>query len=398
MPTIRGGVRGRPPPCRRLPELGGPRGDVRGDAGGSCSTPPCSNGSARSVCDAVTGRPGSVRMLHELERSNAFLIPLDTRREWYSYHHLFRELLRHELAIDDPERARDLHRRASAWHRDHGRPVRGDPPRHCGRRDRGRDRADPAPLDRFPERRAPRDPARLGRRTPARQRVGRSATVPGAGRPRCRRWAGSPRRSSGWPRPPEARTTTLAPGRPGLAGLRGRRVTGDQPLLPRRRARDGRDGPSGAPTRGGRIRLLAQRAPHHVRRRRVPQRRRRRPPRALLDDAVTASERSHHSLALVHALGWCALVHAELGEPDRADQALADADALQRREPGLANYFGMSMTHVARGELLQRQGRLERSRRSADPRRRAGSTRQREVRPVLRPAHPRRGEGPARRS
>ena len=32
--------------------------------------------------------------------------------------------------------------------------------------------------------------------------------------------------------------------------------------------------------------------------------------------------------------------------------------ALRRREPGLANYFGMSMTHVARGELLQRQDRL----------------------------------------
>lgn len=79
----------------------------------------------------------------------------------------------------------------------------------------------------------------------------------------------------------------------------------------------------------------------------------------LLDDAVAASERSHHSLALVHALGWCALVHAELGEPDRADQALADSEALQRREPGLPSYSGMSMTHVARGELLQRQDRLD---------------------------------------
>ena len=58
------------------------------------------------LCDAVTGRPGSVGVLRELERSNVFLIPLDTRREWYCYHHLFRELLRHELAVDEPERAR----------------------------------------------------------------------------------------------------------------------------------------------------------------------------------------------------------------------------------------------------------------------------------------------------
>ena len=42
------------------------------------------------LCDAVTDRPGSVLTLHELERSNFFLIPLDTKREWYCYHQLFR--------------------------------------------------------------------------------------------------------------------------------------------------------------------------------------------------------------------------------------------------------------------------------------------------------------------
>ena len=78
---------------------------------------------------------------------------------------------------------------------------------------------------------------------------------------------------------------------------------------------------------------------------------------ALLDEAVTSSEKSNHSLALIHALGWCAVVHAELGETGRAGRVLDAADALQRREPGLANYFGMSMTHVARGELLERQER-----------------------------------------
>ena len=46
------------------------------------------------LCDAVTDRPGSVLTLHELERSNFFLIPLDTKREWYCYHHLFSDLLR----------------------------------------------------------------------------------------------------------------------------------------------------------------------------------------------------------------------------------------------------------------------------------------------------------------
>ena len=56
-------------------------------------------------------------MLAELERSNLFLVPLDSRREWYRYHHLFGELLRHELR-SPPLRARSpsLHRRAADWH------------------------------------------------------------------------------------------------------------------------------------------------------------------------------------------------------------------------------------------------------------------------------------------
>ena len=40
-----------------------------------------------------------------------------------------------------------LHRRASAWHRDHGTAVGGHPPRHGRGRHRGRGDADPGPLD-----------------------------------------------------------------------------------------------------------------------------------------------------------------------------------------------------------------------------------------------------------
>ena len=79
---------------------------------------------------------------------------------------------------------------------------------------------------------------------------------------------------------------------------------------------------------------------------------------ALLDEAVRASEDSGHSLAHIHALGWCAVVHAEIGESSRADQVLDDTEALQRTQTGMAKYFGMSMTHVARGKQLERQGRL----------------------------------------
>ena len=74
------------------------------------------------LCDAVTGREGSAAVLRTIESSNLFLVPLDTRREWYRYHHLFAELLRHELRLADPARERELHRRAAAWLREREMP------------------------------------------------------------------------------------------------------------------------------------------------------------------------------------------------------------------------------------------------------------------------------------
>jgi LuxR family maltose regulon positive regulatory protein len=73
-----------------------------------------------SLCEAVTGAGNAAEKLERVERSNLFLVPLDSRGEWYRYHHLFAELLRHELVRASPELAAELHRRASAWHREHG--------------------------------------------------------------------------------------------------------------------------------------------------------------------------------------------------------------------------------------------------------------------------------------
>jgi ATP/maltotriose-dependent transcriptional regulator MalT len=69
------------------------------------------------LCDAVTGREDSAERLAELERSNLLLVALDTRREWYRYHHLFGDLLRHELEATDRTSLAELHGRASAWYR-----------------------------------------------------------------------------------------------------------------------------------------------------------------------------------------------------------------------------------------------------------------------------------------
>jgi LuxR family transcriptional regulator, maltose regulon positive regulatory protein len=73
-----------------------------------------------SVCDAVTGEVGSAARLDEFERLGLFLVPLDTKREWYRYHNLFAELLRHELVRTRPGLVASLHGKASAWYAERG--------------------------------------------------------------------------------------------------------------------------------------------------------------------------------------------------------------------------------------------------------------------------------------
>jgi ATP/maltotriose-dependent transcriptional regulator MalT len=72
------------------------------------------------LCDAVTGESGSAATLAHLERNNLFTIPLDEQRQWYRYHQLFADVLRHRLEHEFPELAPDLHRRASAWYEQNG--------------------------------------------------------------------------------------------------------------------------------------------------------------------------------------------------------------------------------------------------------------------------------------
>jgi LuxR family maltose regulon positive regulatory protein len=72
------------------------------------------------LCDAVTGAQDGRAKLDRIERVNYFLIPLDPRHEWYRYHRLFGELLRHELERREPQRAAELHDRAGRWFLDAG--------------------------------------------------------------------------------------------------------------------------------------------------------------------------------------------------------------------------------------------------------------------------------------
>ncbi len=73
-----------------------------------------------SLCDAVTGQHDGRAMLEALDRANLFLVPLDDRRLWYRYHHLFADVLRARLLDEQPDQVRDLHRRASDWYARNG--------------------------------------------------------------------------------------------------------------------------------------------------------------------------------------------------------------------------------------------------------------------------------------
>jgi LuxR family maltose regulon positive regulatory protein len=82
------------------------------------------------LCNAVTGRDDSQPILGHLERANLFVVPLDNRRYWYRYHHLFAELLRQRLGqspsfiASEGEEERGgvetLHLRASRWYQREG--------------------------------------------------------------------------------------------------------------------------------------------------------------------------------------------------------------------------------------------------------------------------------------
>jgi len=74
------------------------------------------------LCDAVTGTGGGRAMLERLERANLFLVPLDDRRRWYRYHHLFADVLQARLLDEEPGVVDDLHRRAAAWFEAAGEP------------------------------------------------------------------------------------------------------------------------------------------------------------------------------------------------------------------------------------------------------------------------------------
>ena len=74
------------------------------------------------LCNAVLGVDDAADSLEALSRSNALVVPLDSDREWYRYHHLFGDLLRAELKRRHPELRRQYLVRAASWCEVYGTP------------------------------------------------------------------------------------------------------------------------------------------------------------------------------------------------------------------------------------------------------------------------------------
>ena len=76
-----------------------------------------------SLCDALLPGADSGAILRQLEEANLFLTPIEGEERTYRYHSLFAGFLRARLARERPAEIVRLHRAASSWYEERGRPV-----------------------------------------------------------------------------------------------------------------------------------------------------------------------------------------------------------------------------------------------------------------------------------
>ena len=304
-----------------------------------------------SLCDAVTQRHDLRRILRGLEASNFFLVPLDTKREWYRYHHLFGELLRHELRLAESQNVpaqnlASLHRRASAWHREFGSVS--DAIHHATAAGEVADASEMI-LSHWLE---ARDHARLETilawlgglpleavRGDARLCLVKATTLQEVGRiDEANHWLEAALLGNAFVASDPSTASGLAACRAINQYFRGdaagiRETAG--PAL--------ENGSSGSDywrsallTTLGTALFVGGRGDEAA---------------LVLERAIHAGEQSGHALALIHALGWCAVVYVERGDSDRAYSVMRRINSLFSQQHGLRAYYGAAMAHIALGAL-----------------------------------------------
>lgn len=307
------------------------------------------------LCDAVTGGDGAAVKLRRLEASNAFLVPLDNRREWYRYHHLFAELLKHELPLSVEQRS-ILHRRASDWYDEHG--LGSDAIRHATAAG-DVDAATRLILDYWIE---ARDRARLETlvawiqalpdaavRADARLCLVLATTLQEMGRSDdAARWlavAEGATRSGDVKVGPASLASGLAACRAincyfegdaaGIVAATTPALEGTSQSVPTDGGSDSYWSSALFTTLGAALFVVGRPDDSEVTLRR----------------AITTGLDSRHHLALIHALGWYAVVQVERGFVEEARRAVDDVQSLVQSHPGLGAYFGAALVHIARAAI-----------------------------------------------
>jgi len=71
-----------------------------------------------SLCEAVVNikSTSGKKFLAHIQLANLFIVPLDDKRQWFRYHHLFAEALLARLKTQQPDKIKILNQRASAWY------------------------------------------------------------------------------------------------------------------------------------------------------------------------------------------------------------------------------------------------------------------------------------------
>jgi LuxR family maltose regulon positive regulatory protein len=308
------------------------------------------------LCDALLDTTGSDAMLDRLERAGLFLVPLDTKREWYRYHHLFGGLLRHELLRTEPERVVELHGRASAWFGDQGEMseaiehaiAAGDVPRASeliadrwyAYLQRGRIETVAAWLDALGDANVAGDPGLCLTKA--------WIAVNTGGLPEVASWIDAAETAAGGDAPPEVES--------GVAALKEihRYMDGDVDAAVAAGRRSVERGqtpwrPMGCPVLG--IALFWTGRPDEAARE--------------LEGSVETAESAGNHLSVIHATSALAAIRLEKGDVATAGE-LAERALARATEASLDEHWATAMSHVVRGRALECEGRLGEARAAVD--------------------------------
>jgi len=72
------------------------------------------------LCNAILKKDDSQDTIEDLEKNNMFIVPLDSEKNWYRYHHLFADLLQRRLNISHISDTQALYLEASLWYEREG--------------------------------------------------------------------------------------------------------------------------------------------------------------------------------------------------------------------------------------------------------------------------------------